>query len=389
MRRLVFLVSAIVLVETTFFSALAPLLPHYEDELGLTKQAAGVLTAIYAAGAVVGAVPSGAIAARLGVKAAVVMGLVVMIVSSVAFGFADSIWALNVTRFGQGFGSALAWTGAFAWLVAACPRERRGELIGVAMGSAVAGALLGPLLGWTATQVGTAAAFTAVAAVDVALLAWAWTTPSTRPEKPQRLREVFRAVHERSVLEGFWLVTLAALLLGVISVLAPLRLDELGWGAFAISVAFFVSAGVEAVLAPVQGRWSDRRGPAVPVRVGLVGSIVFSAALVVVDERLSFLVLVTIAAIMYGFYWVPGTAILSEGTERAGLDLAFGAMLLNLAWAPGDVVGAAAGGALADLAGDDVVYLLIIALCTVTLVAGLRRTAVLRRAPAGDAKIGA
>ena len=47
MRRLVLLVSAIVLVETTFFSALAPLLPHYEDEFGLTKQGAGVLTAIY------------------------------------------------------------------------------------------------------------------------------------------------------------------------------------------------------------------------------------------------------------------------------------------------------------------------------------------------------
>jgi MFS family permease len=372
-RRLVLLVSAIVLVETVFFSALAPLLPHYEDEVGLSKQAAGILTAIYAAGAIAGAIPGGALATRLGVKAAVVLGLVVMIVASVAFGFADSVWTLNAARFGQGVGSALAWTGALAWLVAAAPRERRGELIGVAMGSAVAGALFGPVLGWTAAEVGTGPAFTAVAVVDAALLVWAWTTPAPRPQTPQRLREVRGALRERTILTGFWFVTLAAVLLGVISVLGPLRLDELGWGALAISIAFFVSAGVEAVLAPLQGRWSDRRGPAAPIRVGLVGSIAFSLALIFVDARWPFIGLLVLAGIAYGFFWVPGTTILSNGAEHAGLDLAFAAMLLNLAWAPGDLVGAAAGGALADAFGDAVVYLVVIGLCAVTLVVGVWR----------------
>jgi MFS family permease len=371
-RRLVPLVSAIVLVETVFFSALAPLLPYYEDELGLSKQGAGILTAIYAAGAIAGAIPGGTLAARLGVKPAVLLGLLVMIVASVAFGFSDSVWTLNATRFGQGLGSAMAWTGAFAWLVAAAPRDRRGELIGVAMGSAVAGALLGPVLGWAATEVGTAPAFTAVAALDVALLVWAWTTPAARPEAPQRLRDVRGALHEPAILQGLWLVSLAAVLLGVISVLGPLRLDELGWGALAISIAFLVSAGIEAVLAPIQGRWSDRRGPQAPIRVGLIGSIAFSLALIVVDQRSAFIVLIVFAGISYGFFWVPGTTILSNGTERAGLDLAFGAMLLNLAWAPGDVIGAAAGGALADAAGDGAVYVVVVGLCVVTLLAGAR-----------------
>jgi MFS family permease len=381
-RRLVALVSAIVLVETIFFSALAPLLPHYEDELGLSKQAAGILTAIYAAGAIAGAIPGGALAARIGVRPVVVLGLAVMIVASVAFGFADSVWTLNVARFGQGVGSALAWTGALAWLVAAAPRERRGELIGVAMGSAVAGALLGPLLGWIATEVGTGPAFTAVAVLDVVLLAWTWTMPATRPEAPQRLRDVRGALREPAVLEGFWFVTLAAVLLGVISVLGPLRLDELGWSALAISIAFFISAGVEAVLAPLQGRWSDRSGPAAPIRVGLAGSIAFSLGLIFVDARWAFIVLVVLAGIAYGFFWVPGTTILSDGTERAGLELAFGAMLLNLAWAPGDVIGAAAGGALADAAGDASVYLVVIGLCAVTLLVGARPTVRLRESGA-------
>ena len=37
MRRLFLLVSAVVLVDTAFYAAIAPVLPHYADELGLSK----------------------------------------------------------------------------------------------------------------------------------------------------------------------------------------------------------------------------------------------------------------------------------------------------------------------------------------------------------------
>jgi MFS family permease len=107
-----------------------------------------------------------------------------------------------------------------------------------------------------------------------------------------------------------------------------------------------------------------------------VASIACSLGLVLVDARWTFIVLVVLAGISYGFYWVPGTTMLSDGAERIGLDLAFAAMLLNLAWAPGNVVGAAAGGALADAAGDSFVYVVAIALCALSFLAaapGTRR----------------
>ena len=47
MRRILLLVGAIVLVDTLFFAALTPLLPHYADELGLGKAGAGLLAAAY------------------------------------------------------------------------------------------------------------------------------------------------------------------------------------------------------------------------------------------------------------------------------------------------------------------------------------------------------
>jgi predicted MFS family arabinose efflux permease len=368
-RRLVFLVSAIVLVESTFFSVLAPLLPQYAEDFGLSKTEAGILSGIYAAGGLVGAIPSGLLAVRVGVKPTVLGGLAIIVVTSVAFGLAETGWVLYAARFGQGVGSALAWTGGLAWLIAAAPRGRRGELIGIAMGAAVAGALLGPVLGGVASVTGTAAAFGFVAGTGAVLMAWAWTTSSFPPqEEPQPARVLVRAFREREVVSGFWLVSLAAMLLGVISVVAPLRLDELGWGALGISAAFLVSAGVEAGLNPFLGRWSDRYGRLAPVRAGLFAAIAISAVLPWVDVRWPHLFLVIGAGIAYGIFWVPGTALLSDGAETAGIDQGFGMALLNVAWAPANVVGAAFGGALAQVVGD-AAYLFAAALCLLTLAA--------------------
>jgi MFS family permease len=382
-RRLLILVSATVLLESTFFAVLAPLLPYYEDEFGLSTSALGVLSAVYAAGGLAGALPSGVLAVRVGVRPTVVLGLGIIVATSIAFGLAESAWVLYAARFGQGVGSAFAWTGGLAWLIAAAPRDRRGELIGIAMGAAVAGALLGPVLGGVASLTGPAPAFGAVAACGAVLALFAWTTPARLPaEEPQPLSALLGAFRTREMVSGFWLVSLAALLLGLISVVAPLRLDELGWGALGISAAFLVSAGVEAAMNPFLGRWSDRYGRLAPVRAGLVAAIALSLVLPWVDMRWPYLLLVIAAGIAYGVNWVPGTALLSDGTERAGLDQGLGFALLNVAWAPANVVGAALGGVLAQVVGDAGAYLLAAFLCLVTLAAAQR--AVLDPTPAPE-----
>ena len=120
-RRLLLLSSAIVFFDTLFFAALTPLLPHYAHTLGLGKTGAGVLAAAYPAGAFVGAIPSGIVAARVGSKPTVIVGLTVVAVCTVLFGVAEQAWQLDLARFLQGLASAFSWTGALAWLVAAAP----------------------------------------------------------------------------------------------------------------------------------------------------------------------------------------------------------------------------------------------------------------------------
>src|SRR3954454_16943845 len=99
MRRLFWLVAAVVLVDTMFFAAVAPLLPHYADELDLSKTGAGVLTAAYPAGTLVAALPAGWLAIRWGVKPTLMLGLAMLGLSSLAFAFAGDIVLLDIARF--------------------------------------------------------------------------------------------------------------------------------------------------------------------------------------------------------------------------------------------------------------------------------------------------
>ena len=176
--------AAVVLVDTMFFAAVAPLLPHYTHELGGSKTGAGVLTAAYPAGTFVGSLPGGWLAARWGVKPTLLAGL--SLLTSPRFAFANSVVLLDSARFVQGIGGAFMWAAGMSWLVSAAPAERRGELIGAALGAAIVGVLFGPVLGGLARVIGDEIVFSGVSAlVAVGLAGWAWTVPGVPPEPSQ------------------------------------------------------------------------------------------------------------------------------------------------------------------------------------------------------------
>ena len=257
------------MVETLFFAALTPLLPELAREFGLSKTGVGVLSGAYAAGGTVGALCGAWLATRAGLRATTVIGMLVLATCCAGFGLADQVWLLDTLRFAQGAGAAIAWTGGLAWLAAEAPPNRRGELLGIALGAAVTGALLGPLVGGAAHVTGRPIAFTSVAALGVGLAVWAARMPAPRRQIRQPLRLLITSLRNANVVSGVWLIALASLLFGCLTVLGPLSLDAVGVGALGMTVFWVVSAATGAAQSPLLGRWSDRRGRLEPVRAGL------------------------------------------------------------------------------------------------------------------------
>jgi MFS family permease len=374
-RRLVIVIGAIVFVDTMFYAAIAPLLPALAHQLHLSKLSAGVMTASYPLGTLVGGVPGGLLAARAGPKTTVCAGLALLGASTLAFGFLHDALLLDLARFIEGVGGACSWAGGLAWIVAEAPPSRRGALIGSALGAAIGGALFGPVIGTIATAAGRGPTFSGVVILSLLLILAARTLPLTHEASGQGVRELRESLRSRTVTTGMWLVALPAIASGMINVLGPLRLHHLGASAAAIGAAFLVAAAVEAVLSPLIGRISDRRGRVVPLRSGLACATALLLCFTLPTTAGLLAALIVVIAAALGMFWAPAMALLADVAEHQGLDQGLAAALMNLAWAGGQIAGSGGGGAVAKATSDAVPMAIAAGLCGLTLLAVSRPVA--------------
>ena len=367
--RLLFIVAgAVVFFDTVFYAAVVPLLPTLTKELHLSKASAGVLTASYAIGTLVGSIPGGILAERAGPRVTLYAGLALMGSSSLAFGLLDNVLLLDAARFIQGFGGACTWSGSLAWLIAEVSPERRGSAIGGALAAGIGGALFGPVVGTLAHALGRGPVFSAVVLVAAGLAAAVQFLPApARPERPPDRAALSRQLRQPGIALGMWLVAIPAAASGAMNVLGPLRLARLGADAAGIGATFLVAAAVEAAMSPAVGHLSDRRGPMFPLRIGLGGAAIGLLCFTLPRGAVALAVVIVLATVALGTFWAPAMAMLTDEADAHGMSHAYALGLINLAWAAGQIAGAGGGGALAKAAGDGLPFAAAAGVCAMTL----------------------
>lgn len=359
-------------VDSLFQAALTPLLPHYVAQLGLSKTGAGILTGALPAGALLGSLQGGWLAARAGARRTLALGLAVMCGAGLTFAFGQTIAVLDLSRLLMGAGSACSWIGAMGWLVSATPPDVRGATIGRAMSAAVVGFLLGPVLGAVARETGPQLPF-----ASIALALGALGVATRRFENPPRTEAVgepwLPALRDTRIRLGAWLLATCALALGALELLAPLRLDALGAGSAAIAATFLAAAAIEGVAQLRVGEMADRRGRIAPIRIGLLAMLGSLLLLPLPRTAALLAVLVVLAWAACGVLHTPAMTLLSDGVEARGLEQGVGFALGYFVSAGGQGIGAIAGGLLAAHASDGATYAVLAALCALTLAALARR----------------
>jgi MFS transporter, DHA1 family, solute carrier family 18 (vesicular amine transporter), member 1/2 len=402
LRRLIALVSLLVAVDLTLWSAIVPLLPHYRAELGLTKVESGWLVAAFSLAVVAVAIPVGHLADRIGARRVVAGGAAAMAAATLGLGFAGSFWLLLAARAIQGVGDAAVWGAGVAWVAARAPADRRGEAVSFSNAAAITGVIAGPFVGGILTSTfGIRATFSVVAAVSLALAAWALVEPDAQAEPERRVgvrAAVAAAFSESLILASVAMILAVAMIGGALQVLVPLRLAADGIERSGIGSVYSVAAVLGAVAILLTGRAGDRVGR-IPLAAGAcIALAALSAVLALPLGAALVIALVLAVGPVQSILYAVGYPLSADGADRARLGHGIAIGIVNLTWGVGAVLGPIAGPGVAQALGDRAAYVLLAMLAAMAAFAvaapGRRATpssapAAAPAAPCADRRTGA
>lgn len=264
------LVSGFVILGVTIIS---PILPQYALSFDIPVALVGWAISAFALARLVMDIPAGFLADRFGRKKIMILGLVLIIASSIAAGTASSYAWLILARIVGGIGSALYMTSATTWVAQISAGNSRGRYMSLYTGLVFAGTAFGPTVGgYTAARFGLSAPFFAYAVFALAgliatlpLKETADSPQATRSE--MRMKDIFSLLSNRS----FMLVNCAVLALfflrtGVRGTLVPLYASlNLGLPENKIGILLTVAAIGTAISTFPSGWLSDRVGRKIPM----------------------------------------------------------------------------------------------------------------------------
>lgn len=264
--------------------AVLPVIALTASDLGASLAGASVLVALLGIGQVIGDVPAGALAARVGDRRAMLVATVLAVLTLGACALAPNLATFGAAVLVTGASSSVFHLARQSYLTEVTPVVNRARALSTLGGVSRIGAFLGPFLGaavlhWTGLRgvFWLAAVTTVLAGIVVALVPDVEGNRRPPPRATVRVSTLTVLRQHRHVL-----LTLgtAVVLVGAVrasrQVVLPLWTEHVGLSATTTSLIFGLAGAVDMLLFYPAGHVMDRRGRlwvAVPSMVVLGGAI--------------------------------------------------------------------------------------------------------------------
>jgi len=333
LRKLLVLIAASA-VDMIGFAMVLPLLPFYAGFLHATPKTIGWIIASFSIAQLISAPLWGRVSDRYGRRPALLIGLSAPAVAYVAFGLANTVAWLFLSRIIQGAGGGTTGV-AQAYVADSIPAAGRARALGWLSAATSLGVMIGPVVGSLAAHWGRAAPGFVAAGLCLAnvLFAWKYLPESRRPgDHPPARKPVWHAAWQifrrpgTTVARLVWIYAAGMLAFTCLTSVLPLFLSaEYGVTEKTIGYFFLYVGALSLVMRSIfLGPIVDRIGEAWAMRIGgaclVVGLLLYPAA----SSLWSLALIIPFVPIGTALLFPATTALMSRAAPKAELGTVMG-----------------------------------------------------------------
>jgi MFS family permease len=333
LRRLLVLIAASA-VDMIGFAIVLPLLPFYAENLNASYATIGWIIASFSIAQLISAPLWGRVSDRYGRRPALLIGLSASAVAYVAFGLANTVAWLFLSRIIQGAGGGTTGV-AQAYVADSIPASGRARALGWLSAATSLGVMIGPVVGSLAAHWGRAAPGFVAAGLCVAnvIFAWKYLPESRRPgtHAPAR-KPVWHAAWQvfrqpgTTVARLVWIYAVGMLGFTCLTSVLPLFLGaEFGVTEKTIGYFFLYVGALSLIMRSIfLGPIVDRIGEAWAMRLGAASLIIGLLLYPAVSSLVGLALIMPFVPIGTALLFPSTTALMSRAAEKSELGTVMG-----------------------------------------------------------------
>lgn len=344
LHRALVLYFLVVLGSMTGFYLLLSVVPLYATSAGAGRAGAGLTTGVLMLATVAAELGTPALLARLGYRAVLAAGLILLGAPALALPLSTSLAAILAISVVRGVGLAIVVVAGSALVATLLPSERRSEglgVLGVVAGVPAVVAL--PLGVWLTAQVGYAPVFVAGAVAALVPLVVLPAVPGRR-EGSGQVVGMLAGLRSPGQMRPATIFLVSAVGAGIVVTFLPLAIAAAGANGGRAATALFANAVATTAARWWAGRSGDRHGQARLLVGGVLVCALGMSALALGADTITGVVGALLLGAGFGAAQNASLSLMFERVSPAGYDMV--SAVWNLAYDAGMGVGAAGFGLL-------------------------------------------